>query len=327
MDKGYVRTSPVAEYIDGLLTEKRALGFSYMFEEYVLNNFDHYCIAHGLQEPCFSRDFLQEWLCVQGREGASYHSQRISFVRQLALYMNSIGINAYIPVESVKKEINIPHFLSPLELDAFFSSLDGTEPGTEDFRRALGECCVLNAWCKRKSNLLLLNGKELPERNRELFLALQESARFLKCCGVEAAAVGEETADFPLSDIHDLYDAFETVIEAWLPSLRRMTVSLTDGGILDFITMETPSLEALAQSGRLTDLNLERCQELRDRYADRLVYFHGVEGDIPVGFDVSDSLLVTRYGVYKDSCAIGIGARSEKMDTIALFMRFILEEK
>lgn len=130
MDKGYVRTSPVAEYIDGLLTEKRALGFSYMFEEYVLNNFDHYCIAHGLQEPCFSRDFLQEWLCVQGREGASYHSQRISFVRQLALYMNSIGINAYIPVESVKKEINIPHFLSPLELDAFFSSLDGTEPGT-----------------------------------------------------------------------------------------------------------------------------------------------------------------------------------------------------
>ena len=104
-------------------------------------------------------------------------------------------------------------------------------------------------------------------------------------------------------------------------------VALTDGGILDFITMETPSLEALAQSGRLTDLNLERCQELRDRYADRLVYFHGVEGDIPVGFDISDSLLVTRYGLYKDSCAIGIGARSEKMDTIALFMRFILEEK
>ena len=84
---------------------------------------------------------------------------------------------------------------------------------------------------------------------------------------------------------------------------------------------------ALAQSGRLTDLNLERCRELRDRYADRLVYFHGAEGDIPVGFDISDSLLVTRYGLYRDSCAIGIGARSEKMDTIALFMRFILEEK
>ena len=104
-------------------------------------------------------------------------------------------------------------------------------------------------------------------------------------------------------------------------------VALTDGGILDVITMETPSLEALAESGRLTDLRLERCKELCERYADRLVYFHGVEGDIPVGFDVSDSLLVTKYGLYKDNCALGIGAQSERQDTIALFMRFILEEK
>ena len=104
-------------------------------------------------------------------------------------------------------------------------------------------------------------------------------------------------------------------------------IALTDAGILDIITMETPSLEALAESGRLTDLNLEHCQPLRDRYADRLVYFHGVEGDIPVGFDISDSLLVTHYGLYRDSCALGIGARSEKMEIIALFLQFILEEK
>ncbi len=104
-------------------------------------------------------------------------------------------------------------------------------------------------------------------------------------------------------------------------------IALTDAGILDIITMETPSLEALAESGRLTDLNLERCQPLRDRYADRLVYFHGIEGDIPVGFDVSDSLLVTHYGLYRDSCALGIGARSEKMEIMALFLQFILEEK
>lgn len=103
-------------------------------------------------------------------------------------------------------------------------------------------------------------------------------------------------------------------------------VALTDGGVLDFITMETPSLEALAESGRLTDLRLERCSELYERYKDRIVYFHGTEGDIPIGFDISDSLLVTRYGLYRDSCAIGIGARSEKIDIIALFMRFILEE-
>ena len=109
--------------------------------------------------------------------------------------------------------------------------LAGTTPEAADFRRILGECCVLNVWCKRKSNLLLLDEAALPERNRELFLALQESCRYLKCCGVEAAATGEETADFPLMDIHDLYDTFESVIESWLPTLRRMTVSLLDDGI------------------------------------------------------------------------------------------------
>ena len=71
----------------------------------------------------------------------------------------------------------------------------------------------------------------LPKRNRELFLALQESARFLNCCHISAAAAGEETADFPLADIHDLYDTFESIIEAWLSSMRRMTVSLTGDGI------------------------------------------------------------------------------------------------
>lgn len=103
-------------------------------------------------------------------------------------------------------------------------------------------------------------------------------------------------------------------------------VALTDAGILDIITMEAPSLAALAESGRLTDLSLERCRTLRERYADRLVYFHGVEGDIPVGIDISDSKLVTRYGLYKDSCALGIGAQSQRMDIIALFLQFILEE-
>ena len=108
--------------------------------------------------------------------------------------------------------------------------LENTRPGEEGFSRALGHVCVLNAYSKRKSNLLLLSGEGLPRRNRELFLALQESARFLRCCGVEAAAIGEEYAAFPLSDIHDLYDAFEAVIEAVLPCLRRMTVSLTADG-------------------------------------------------------------------------------------------------
>ena len=103
-------------------------------------------------------------------------------------------------------------------------------------------------------------------------------------------------------------------------------VALTDGGILDFVTMEPDSLAALAESGRLFDLRLEQCRSLYERYGDRLVYFHGMEGDIPVGFDLSDSLLVTKYGVYPERCALGICAHTQNMEVIAQFLQFVLEE-
>ena len=132
MDKNYVRTSIVSEYIDGLIEEKRALGFSYQFEEYLLNVFDNYCNENGLKDPCFSRQFLGKWLNAWDDESPSYHCQRISFVRQLSLYMNSLGIHSYIPVERVKKGITIPHFLSCDELQSFFSALDENPPITKN---------------------------------------------------------------------------------------------------------------------------------------------------------------------------------------------------
>ncbi len=115
--------------------------------------------------------------------------------------------------------------------DRIEAMLSSVGPEDADFPNKLAQCCVLNAWSKRKSNLLLLSGTNLPKKNRELFLALQESARFLNCYGVKAAAVGEEYTDFPLSSVNDLYDTFETVIEAYLPIMKYMTVSLTADGI------------------------------------------------------------------------------------------------
>ncbi|MBQ6430385.1 MAG: hypothetical protein IJJ99_00700 [Oscillospiraceae bacterium] len=132
--------------------------------------------------------------------------------------------------------------------------LASTAPDAADFSRVLGQCCVLNAWSKRKSNLLLLSEETLPTPNRELFLALQESARSLQCCGIAADAVGEEYASLPLSAIHKLYDAFETVLEAWLPDLRRLTVSLAEDGVR--IAAEGDRLPALPE----TDLSIERKQ-------------------------------------------------------------------
>lgn len=106
-------------------------------------------------------------------------------------------------------------------------------------------------------------------------------------------------------------------------------VALSDAGIKDFVVMAPESLAALAESGRLTDLRLEQTRALMERYGDRLIYYQSAEnGAIPVGIDLSDSLLVTKYKVYsgEEGCALGICAHSGNIDTLALFLRFVLEE-
>ena len=109
-------------------------------------------------------------------------------------------------------------------------------------------------------------------------------------------------------------------------------VTLSDVGELDAITMESASLAALGQSGRLFDLNDEKCADLKAKYADRFVYYtptdeNGKELDpIPVGIDISDSLLVTKYHLYVDSCALGVGAHSENIKEVGDFLSFVLGE-
>ena len=109
-------------------------------------------------------------------------------------------------------------------------------------------------------------------------------------------------------------------------------VTLADAGELDAITMEPESLSALGQSGRLFDLNDERCAALKAKYSDRFIYYTPLDEDgselepIPVGIDISDSSLVTKYHVYQDSCALGVGAHSENFKEIGDFLSFVLGE-
>ena len=51
-----------------------------------------------------------------------------------------------------------------------------------------------------------------------------------------------------------------------------------------------------------------------------------IPGPVAVGIDVSDSILITKYHVYQDSCALGIGAASKNLQEVEDFLDFILGE-
>ena len=109
--------------------------------------------------------------------------------------------------------------------------LDQTPPGEPGFRHAIALCCVMNAYVKRRSNLMLLSDRDGAADNRELILALEESARYLKYCGIDAAVTGSAKTNHSLSVLCALYDAFEAIVEALLPCASRLAVSLTEEGL------------------------------------------------------------------------------------------------
>ena len=107
-------------------------------------------------------------------------------------------------------------------------------------------------------------------------------------------------------------------------------VGFTDVGILDAVTMEPDNLTSLGESGRLLDLNADKCSRIRKKYGDRFLYSIPYNKEystdpVPVGIDISDSILISKYHLYTNGCAIGIGAQSEHLEAVELFLDYILQ--
>ncbi|MDO4619383.1 MAG: hypothetical protein Q4B09_02070, partial [Lachnospiraceae bacterium] len=108
-------------------------------------------------------------------------------------------------------------------------------------------------------------------------------------------------------------------------------VALVESGDLDIITMGRAGIEALGTSGRLMDLSSEDGKEIGEKYADRLVYAlpydtEYSETEIPIGIDVSDSLLVNKYGLYEEDCVLAVSAYTKRPEEVKQFLAFIFGE-
>ena len=121
----YSYESVFAPYIEGLIIQKKACGYVYDFEAYVLKKFDEICVIRGYSEALLTREIVMEWALQRDTESVNYRNQRVSFLRQLSLYMISLGINSYIPRQQPSAAVSIPHIPDASELKALFGIIDG----------------------------------------------------------------------------------------------------------------------------------------------------------------------------------------------------------
>ena len=109
--------------------------------------------------------------------------------------------------------------------------LNGMQPGSEGYLRDMKLVCVLNAYVKRATNLMLMAAQNKTVAGRELLLALQESARYLTYYGIKAEATSKTEYPVPSDLIFPLYKTFEELIEFMLQEITYLTATLFTEGI------------------------------------------------------------------------------------------------
>lgn len=137
-------------------------------------------------------------------------------------------------------------------------------------------------------------------------------------CGVDPQ---EENVVF---DVENYFDMSKSNVTG--NHYYEKAVVLIDSGTMDAIVLEKENLALLGQSGRLTDLRNERTRELAEKYEDRLITIRhtnedGVTEEIPVGIDISDSLLAAE-GEY-ETCALGIATGAQHVEAVGEFLDYI----
>ena len=96
----------------------------------------------------------------------------------------------------------------------------------EEFRARLARVCVIGAYVKRRSNLILIgdNRKVLPVA--ELYYCLKESAEYLKVSGIACFFDHREEGTAASTILQLMYDIFEEAIEASLATLTSLLMIL-----------------------------------------------------------------------------------------------------
>ena len=123
-----IYSSNLAAYIDGLVSQKKALGYSYSYGERILKLFDDFCCERFPDENTITRPMGLEWTTpLPGEKKSISTAKRMAPVRELGKYMLRKGIKAYIiPNEFVKQPSAryVPHIFTDNELSRVFHEMD-----------------------------------------------------------------------------------------------------------------------------------------------------------------------------------------------------------
>lgn len=124
MIKEYSYASIFASHIEKFICSKRSAGFSYNNPAYWLHHFDRFCCNNEVAEEGISKLLFDTYAAAFPNESNTTKNNRLSSVRTFSVYLNSVGIQSYIPRVLPKPEKNVPYLMEDPDIEEFFQQVD-----------------------------------------------------------------------------------------------------------------------------------------------------------------------------------------------------------
>ena len=123
--------SPLKNLIVKFIQEKEACGYRYGEERAHLSRFDNFLCSKDLKSIELPRSMVECWTSKRLNERAKTQSNRICLIRQLSIYLNQQGVEAYILAKGIKSIARFdytPYIFNRCEIKSIFEACDSLNP-------------------------------------------------------------------------------------------------------------------------------------------------------------------------------------------------------
>lgn len=122
--KSYAYASVFAKYLNEYIATHREVGFQYDNPAYWLYRFDQYCTNLKVEEPIITKELYDKWSLKSSTETKTTQNNRLQALRGFSLYLNTLGIYSYVPINLPKPEKVVPYLMSDKDICEFFEQVD-----------------------------------------------------------------------------------------------------------------------------------------------------------------------------------------------------------
>ena len=121
-----VYKGPFKDHIQNHIKLKQAIGYKYTTEANHFKYFDRFTLEKHPNAKKLTKDIVFEWCNKRPYEAQENQSERASFIRQFAKYLDSIGLKSYILPKGYFPSAKqyVPHIYTIEELSKFFLQTD-----------------------------------------------------------------------------------------------------------------------------------------------------------------------------------------------------------